>query len=104
MAAVSQRPERQGAPVSDLRLLSRIAKGDAAAMRELTDRLEATLYAIAYGILFDQEAAEQVVRSVMRRAWREAHYLARAVVPIRRWLARTTRQLATERASEDAEA
>lgn len=72
-------------------------------MRELTDRLEATLYAVAYGILFDQEAADQVVGTVMRRAWREAHYLARAVVPIRRWLVRTTRQLASERASEETE-
>src|SRR5712691_10320003 len=98
MTAVPERPALRPWPTPDRHLLARIARGDEQAARAFAARLESTLYAIAYGVLFDQEVANAVVSEVMERAQRYAAHLKDTVVPVRRWLARLTRQLAVERA------
>src|SRR5256885_17096166 len=85
-------------PAPDRRLLARMAAGDSAAARVLTRRLECTLYAIAYSVLFDPEQADAVVQEVMERAEQNAAHLRDTAVPVRHWLARLTRFLAAERA------
>src|SRR5256885_15479084 len=84
-------------PVPDRHLLARIAKGDARPARAFAARIESTLYAIAYGVLFDQELANAVVNEVMQRAQRYAAQLRDTVVPGPRWLARLSRPLAVAR-------
>ena len=98
MTAVPDRPAPLPWPAPDRLLLARIAKGDERAARVFAHRLEGTLYAIAYGVLFDQELANAVVNEVMERAQRYAAHLKDTVVPVRRWLARLTRLLAKQRA------
>ena len=78
--------------------MARIAAGDAAAAQVLARRLECTLYAIAYGVLFDTEQADAIVQEVMERAGHNAARLRDTAVPVRHWLARLTRFLAEERA------
>src|SRR3989442_1538184 len=98
MTAVPESPALRPWPAPDRLLLARIAKGDERAARAFAQRLEGTLYAIAYAVLFDQEQANAVVYEVMERAVSNAAYLRDTVIPVRRWLARLTRQLAVERA------
>ena len=98
MTAVPEGPALWPWPAPDRHLLARIANGDERAARALAGRLEGTLYAIAYGVLFDQELANAVVNEVMERAQRYAAQLRDTVVPVRSWLARLTRLLAVERA------
>ena len=98
MTAVPEGPALWPWPAPDRHLLARIANGDERAARALAGRLEGTLYAIAYGVLFDQVLANAVVNEVMERAQRYAAQLRDTVVPVRSWLARLTRQLAVERA------
>ncbi len=98
MTAVPDRPDLRAWPAPDRLLLARIAKGDERAARAFAHRLEGTLYAIAYAVLFDQEQANAVVEDVMDRALRNANYLKDTVIPVRRWLARLTRLLAEQRA------
>jgi len=85
-------------PAPDRHLFARIAAGDSAAARVLARRLECTLYAIAYSVLFDTEQADAVVQEVMERAEQNAAHLRDTAVPVRHWLARLTRFLAAERA------
>ncbi|PYO35002.1 MAG: hypothetical protein DMD37_02115 [Gemmatimonadetes bacterium] len=98
MTALPERPALRPWPAPDRHLLARIAEGDERAARAFAARLEGTLYAIAYGVLFDQELANAVVNEVMERAQRYAAHLKDTVVPVRRWLARLTRLLAKQRA------
>jgi len=98
MTAMPDRPGLRAWPAPDRLLLARIAKGDERAARVFAHRLEGTLYAIAYAVLFDQEQANAVVAEVMDRALRNAAYLKDTVIPVRRWLARLTRLLAEQRA------
>ena len=98
MTAVPDRPAPLPWPAPDRLLLARIAKGDERAARAFAHRLEGTLYAIAYAVLFDQEQANAVVAEVMDRALHNAAYLRDTVLPVRRWLARLTRLLAEQRA------
>ena len=85
-------------PAPDRHLFARIAAGDTGAARILAERLESTLYAIAYSVLFDQEQADAVVKDVMERAEQNAAHLRDTTAPVRHWLARLTRFLAAERA------
>src|SRR2546426_5925148 len=60
-------------PASDITLLERVATGDVRALWELSARHAIGLRALAFGILHDAVAAEQVVQARARRpiAWRD---------------------------------
>src|SRR5439155_22412355 len=97
MTAVPEGPALWPWPAPDRHLLARIANGDERAARALAGRLEGTLYAIAYGVLFDQELANAVVNEVMERAQRYAAQLRDTVVTVRSLPSRLTRHLSVQR-------
>src|SRR2546423_13037317 len=57
----------------DALLVQRMAAlSDRGALAELDARHGMTLYALAYGLLFDGEAADVAVAAALREAWRSA--------------------------------
>src|SRR2546425_6774450 len=59
--------------LSDLVLVERIAAlGDRAALAKLDARYGMTLYAIAYTLLLNPDAADVTVAATLREAWRRA--------------------------------
>src|SRR5205823_9715669 len=57
----------------DALLVQRMAAlSDRTALLELDARHGMTLYALAYGLLFDGEAADVAVAAALREAWRSA--------------------------------
>lgn len=79
--------------LSDTILVERIAAlGDRAALAELDARHGMTLYAIAYTLLLNTDAADVTVAATLREAWRcAASYNAREQT-VGRWLADLTRK------------
>lgn len=58
--------------ISDHTLLSRIMRGDEAALALLYDRYCASVYALALRIVGERPGAEAVTQEVFRHAWRSA--------------------------------
>jgi len=79
----------------DARLVARIASSDQAALAELNARHSKTLYAVAYSVLFDPEAAEEVVAATFREVWRTARWFDAGRRSAQLWLIETVRRLAT---------
>jgi RNA polymerase sigma-70 factor (ECF subfamily) len=74
-------------PAPDWTLVTSMAQGDPAALRELVRRHGQTLYALAYGILVDTADAEEVVAETFQYAWRTAaRFAATASGSVFRWL------------------
>ena len=66
-------PFTPDAVLSDALLVQRIAAlSDKTALAELDGRHGMTLYAIAYSLLLDREAADEVVATAFREVWRSA--------------------------------
>lgn len=85
---------------SDQCLVERISRGDREASRELQRRHSASLYALAYSLLWDSEAADEVVTHAFDLVGRKASWFPRWRVSVHAWLARVTRRGATERAQQ----
>lgn len=81
----------QAQPVSDIALLERVAAGDARALWELSARHAMSLRALAFGILHDAVAAEQVVQATFREVRYEAARFDPADFPVFGWLEELTR-------------
>src|SRR5438477_11853244 len=76
----------------DALLVQRMAAlSDRAALAELDARHGMTLYALAYGLLFDGEAADVAVAAALREAWRSAAAFDAGTGSVVRWLAALTR-------------
>jgi len=76
----------------DALLVERMAAlSDRAALAELDARHGLTLYAIAYALMFDGEAADAAVAAVFREAWRSAASYDPRDGSVARWLANLTR-------------
>ncbi len=56
----------------EMELLARIGKRDRASFEQLYDRLSAVLFSIAYRVLNDQAAAEDVLQDVFIQIWDKA--------------------------------
>src|SRR5437879_12448065 len=81
----------------DALLVQRMAAlSDRTALLELDARHGMTLYALAYGLLFDGEAADVAVAAALREAWRSAAAFDERAGSVVRWLA-----LLPGRAAED---
>lgn len=79
----------------DAVLVERIAAlSDRAALAELDARHGKTLYAIAYGLLFDSDAADAAVAAAFREAWRWAASFDGRKGSVSRWLTHLTRRAA----------
>jgi DNA-directed RNA polymerase specialized sigma24 family protein len=85
--------------VSDAVLVERIAAlGDRAALTELDARYGMTLYAIAYTVLLNPDAADVTVAAALREAWRRAASFNAREQTVGRWLAELTRRTARDQA------
>src|SRR3989454_12181504 len=83
--------------LSDAILVERIAAlGDRAALAELDARHGMTLYAIAYTLLFNPDAADVTVAATLREAWRRAASFIAREQTVGRWLAQLTRKAAQD--------
>ena len=81
--------------LSDAVLVERIAAlGDRAALAELDARHGMTLYAIAYTLLLNPDAADVAVATTLREAWRRAGSFNAREQTVGRWLADLTRKVA----------
>ena len=79
----------------DALLVQRMAAlSDRAALLELDSRHGMTLYALAYGLLFDGEAADVAVAAALREAWRSAAAFEAQSGSVIAWLAYLTRRAA----------
>jgi DNA-directed RNA polymerase specialized sigma24 family protein len=78
---------------ADASLVQRMAAlSDRTALLELDARHGMTLYAIAYGLLFDGEAADVAVAQALREAWRSAASYDVSNGTVAEWLAYLTRR------------
>ena len=81
--------------LSDALLVQRMAAvSDRTALAELDARHGMTLYALAYGLLFDGEAADVAVAMALREAWRSAAAFDAGGGSVMQWLAVLTRRAA----------
>lgn len=60
-------------PVPDWILVINMLAGDRRALTQLRQRYFLTLYAEAYGMIYDAEATEALVEEVLEAAWSTAH-------------------------------
>jgi len=83
--------------LSDATLVERIAAlGDRAALAELDARHGMTLYAIAYTLLLNPDAADVTVAATLRDAWRRAASFNAREQTVGRWLADLARKAARD--------
>src|SRR5437899_11458450 len=81
----------------DAVLVERIAAlGDRAALAELDTRHGMTLYAIAYTLLLNPDAADVAVAATLREAWRRAASFIPRAPTVGRWLAQLTPEAAQD--------
>ena len=77
----------------DALLVYRIAAlSDKSALRNLYTRHGMTLYAVAYSLAFDSEAADAAVAAAFREVWRSAASFDARAGSVVRWLADLTRR------------
>lgn len=82
----------------DQRLLDGMASGDPEALRALQRRHSTSVYALAYGLLIDPVAADEVVAETFAYAWRSAaQFLATANRSVFGWLSDVARSHARAR-------
>src|SRR2546428_2160655 len=86
---VETRSSREQA-VSDVALLERVAEGDGRALSELSARHSLSLRALAFGILRDAVAAEQIVQTTFREVRYEAGRFDPPHFPVFCWLSEVT--------------
>ena len=90
-------PFDASAQEDDAALLTRYARGDAAAARALTVRLVPRAQAQAFRLLGDATEAEDVVQEAMLRLWRIAPEWRSGEAQVSTWLYRVVSNLCTDR-------
>lgn len=85
---------RTGSP--DRELVTRVADGDATALRALYDRYAKTLYTVAYRILADGADADDVVVEAFTQAWRQASRFDPSRGSVAVWLSMIARSRALD--------
>jgi len=80
----------------DTELMRRISRGEADALRELYARHGRLVYGLAWRIVADAEAAEEICQDVFLRAWEKAGTYQHEKAQVRTWLARIARNRAID--------
>src|SRR5437879_12558177 len=70
----------------DMRLIDRIASGDADALGELYDRYGRVAFGVLYRMLPGPEAAEEVAQDAFHSVWRQARSYRPERGSVRTWL------------------
>ena len=78
-------------------LMSRIAQGDRAALKQLYDATSAKLFGVALRILSDREEAEDVLQEVYLTVWRRADRFDASRAGVMTWVATIARNRAIDR-------
>ena len=81
---------------SDEALVAGLAAGDVGAAKLLVGRYQSRLYGLAFGVLQDRTAAEDVAQEAFVRAWRHAGNSDARRGSVAGWLLRITRNLAID--------
>ncbi len=81
---------------TDLQLLQRIDAADEAALLELHARYASLVYSVAYRVLDDRMAAEEVTQDTFLRLWDKAHTYDSAKGSFVPWLLTIARRLAID--------
>lgn len=76
--------------------MTRIARGDAAALEVLYDRHAPMILGIALRITGNQTLAEEIVQETFWRVWRDASTYQPDPISFNGWLFRMARELALE--------
>jgi len=82
--------------LTDAQLLKRIDQGDETALLELHGRYASLVYSVAYRVLNDRMAAEEVTQDTFLRLWDKAHTYDSAKGGFVPWLLTITRRLAID--------
>lgn len=90
----SSRPVSRRLPDADVKLLGRIAKGDAPAIGTFVDRWSASLYRLTDGLRMDIKGGDKVAEEVFRRVLFEAPRFAARPEKFLPWLLGTARDCA----------
>ena len=80
----------------DVRLVERIADGDAEALGELYDRYGRVAFGVLYRMLPGPEAAEEVAQDAFHAIWRQAHSYRVDRGSVRTWLLAICRNAAID--------
>jgi len=78
-------------------LMSRVAGGERAALRQLYDATSAKLFAVCLRILSDREEAEDVLQEVYVTVWRRADRFDRSRASVMTWVSTIARNRAIDR-------
>src|SRR5690606_34870762 len=82
--------------LTDAQLLKRIDQGDETALLELHGRYASLVYSVAYRVLNDRMAAEEVTQDTFMRLWDKAHTYDSAKGAFVPWMLTITRRLAID--------
>ncbi len=80
----------------DMRLVERIAAGDAEALGELYDRYGRVAFGVLYRMLPGPEAAEEVAQDAFHSVWRQARSYRQERGSVRTWLLAICRNAAID--------
>lgn len=82
--------------LTDAQLLKRIDEGDETALLELHGRYASLVYSVAYRVLNERMAAEEVTQDTFFRLWNKAHTYDSAKGAFVPWLLTITRRIAID--------
>ncbi|MEU1850417.1 sigma-70 family RNA polymerase sigma factor [Streptomyces sp. NPDC019990] len=89
--------QRDVPPRWDRTMQQRLARGEAAALGELYDRLACLVHGLAHRVLGDERAADSVTREVFAHVWEHPDSYDPRQGPLRTWVAVLTQRLAVQR-------
>jgi RNA polymerase sigma-70 factor (ECF subfamily) len=82
---------------AEIELLSRVGRGDRGSFEELYDRLSGVLFSVAYRVLNNEAAAEDVLQDVFVQIWEKAPLYNPAIGKPLTWALTLTRNKAIDR-------
>jgi RNA polymerase sigma-70 factor (ECF subfamily) len=72
--------------INDVHLMNRVAAGDATALEALYDRYSSAVMGLAWRMLLDRAAADEVVQETFWRVWKKANSFKTDRGSVRSWL------------------